>query len=82
MAEFEITRAEWESLHERFRMLKHDMGNHLGLMTAMAELFQRKPDYAEKLAAAVLERVPLMVEQMQLFQQELAGKLERGGPAE
>lgn len=60
--------SEREALLEAFRKLKHDINNTLAVFMAYSELAQRNPAHFEKLAKAVLERGPLMVEQLHEFQ--------------
>ncbi len=72
---FQMTRAEFEVLHEHYRKLKHDINNTLAVVMALSELGQRNPAHFEKLAKAVLTRGPEVVEQMQDFQNAMAAKL-------
>ena len=52
-APFEMTREELESIHEKFREVKHDINNTLAVIMALSELAQRNPAHYEKLAKAV-----------------------------
>lgn len=72
---FEITRAELEAVMEKFREVKHDINNSLAVILALSELSQRNPAHFEKLAKAVLERGPKMVQMLQDFQGLLGAKL-------
>jgi len=77
---FEMTRAELDAIHEKFRELKHNINNTLAVIMALSELAQRNPAHYEKLAKAVLTRSPEVVQSLQDFQGLLASKL-KGGPA-
>lgn len=77
-AQFEMTRAELEALHEQFRVVKHDINNTLAVIMALSELAQRNPAHYEKLAKAVLSRAPDVVQGLQTFQGQLGAKLKGG----
>jgi hypothetical protein len=77
---FQMTRAELESLHEKFRELKHNINNTLAVIMALSELAQRNPAHYEKLAKAVLTRAPEVVQSLQDFQGLMVAKL-KGGEA-
>jgi hypothetical protein len=70
-----LTRAELNALHSRFRDIKHDINNTLAVIMALSELGQRNPAHLEKLAKAVLERSPKVVEQLVSFSDELGAPL-------
>lgn len=74
-APFEMTRAELEALAEKYREVKHDINNSLAVVLALSELSQRNPVHFEKLAKAVLDRGPKMVQMLQDFQTLLGAKL-------
>jgi two-component sensor histidine kinase len=80
-APFQMSRAELESMHEKFRELKHNINNTLAVIMALSELAQRNPAHYEKLAKAVLTRAPEVVQSLQDFQGLLAAKLKGGEPA-
>ena len=63
-----------ESLHEKFREIKHSINNTLAVIMALSELSQRNPVHYEKLAKAVLQRGPDVVQQLQDFQVALSAK--------
>ena len=63
-----------ESLHEKFREIKHSINNTLAVIMALSELAQRNPAHYEKLAKAVLQRGPEVVQQLQDFQAALSAK--------
>ena len=65
---------ELESLHEKFREIKHSINNTLAVIMALSELAQRNPAHYEKLAKAVLQRGPDVVQQLQDFQTALNAK--------
>lgn len=67
---------------EKFRVLKHDINNTLAVIMALSELAQRNPVHFEKLANAVLQRGPTVVEGLQEFQNLLQHKLKPPGAAE
>lgn len=75
----QLTREDLESLHEKFREIKHSINNTLAVIMALSELAQRNPAHYEKLAKAVLQRGPDVVQQLQDFQMALSGKMK--GPA-
>ena len=77
---FQMTRAELEAMHEKYRELKHDINNTLAVIMALSELAQRNPAHYEKLAKAVLSRAPEVVQSLQDFQGLLQAKL-KGGEA-
>ena len=72
---FQITREEFEVLHEHYRKLKHDINNTLAVIMALSELSQRNPAHFEKLAKAVLTRGPEVVNALQEFQGLLGAKM-------
>ena len=74
-------REELESLHEKFREIKHSINNTLAVIMALSELSQRNPAHYEKLAKAVLQRGPEVVQQLQDFQAALNAKLKASGEA-
>jgi two-component sensor histidine kinase len=61
-----------DSLHEKFREIKHSINNTLAVIMALSELAQRNPAHYEKLAKAVLQRGPEVVQQLQDFQVALS----------
>ncbi len=75
---FEMSRAELEAMHEKFRELKHNINNTLAVIMALSELAQRNPAHYEKLAKAVLTRAPEVVQSLQDFQGILQAKLKGG----
>jgi len=74
-APFSITREELQALHDQFREIKHNINNTLAVIMALSELAQRNPAHYEKLAKAVLQRGPEVVQSLQDFQNRLGGKL-------
>ena len=72
---FQMTREELQAIHEKFREVKHNINNTLAVVMALSELAQRNPAHYEKLAKAVLQRGPDVVQQMQDFQTMLTAKL-------
>ncbi len=79
---FAITREDLLELQEKFRKVKHDINNTLAVIMALSELGQRNPAHYEKLAKAVLQRGPEVVQQLQDFQAALNDKLKAPAPAE
>lgn len=65
-----------QSLCEQFRDTKHDINNVFAVLLALAELSQRNPANLERLSAAVLERCPKVVQDLQSFQEALFAALE------
>ena len=72
---FQMSREELQAIHEKFREVKHNINNTLAVVMALSELAQRNPAHYEKLAKAVLQRGPDVVQQMQDFQTMLSAKL-------
>jgi hypothetical protein len=62
-----ITQEELVELQKKFSEIKHGINNALAVMMAMAEMSQRRPDYAEKLASSVLTKGPQIVSSLQEF---------------
>lgn len=75
---FEMTRAELEAMHEKYRELKHNINNTLAVIMALSELAQRNPAHYEKLSKAVLTRAPEVVQSLQDFQGLMQAKLKGG----
>ena len=72
---FQMSREELQAISDKFRDVKHDINNTLAVVMALSELAQRNPAHYEKLAKAVLQRGPAVVQQMQDFQTMLGAKL-------
>jgi hypothetical protein len=72
---FQMTREELQALYDKFRDVKHDINNTLAVIMALSELAQRNPAHYEKLAKAVLQRSPAVVQMMGDFQMMLSAKL-------
>lgn len=72
-----ISREELAQLQAKFSEIKHSINNALAVMMALSEMSQRRPDYAEKLAATVLAKAPQIVSSLQEFTQALN---EKAGP--
>jgi hypothetical protein len=71
-----ISRESLQSLQEDLRKLKHDMNNTFAVFLALAELAERNPVNYERLAKAVLDRCPKVVEELQSFQESLANAID------
>ena len=69
-----ISREELVELQKKFSEIKHTINNALAVMMAMAEMSQRRPDYAEKLASTVVTKGPQIVSGLQEFTQALNEK--------
>jgi hypothetical protein len=65
---------ELAKLQKKFSEIKHSINNALAVMMALSEMSQRRPDYAEKLAATVLNKAPQIVSGLQEFAQALNEK--------
>ena len=65
---------ELAQLQKKFSEIKHSINNALAVMMALSEMSQRRPDYAEKLAASVLSKAPQIVSSLQEFTQVLNEK--------
>ena len=70
-----LTRAELQELHAKFSEIKHSINNTFAVIMALSELGQRNPAHLEKLAKAVLQRTPDVVQQMSNFGEMLGAKL-------
>ncbi len=75
----QLNRDDLEELHEKFREIKHSINNTLAVIMALSELSQRNPAHFEKLAKAVLQRGPEVVQQLQDFQAALSAKSKEAG---
>ena len=80
--EFQMTREELQDFHDRFREIKHSINNTLAVIMALSELAQRNPAHYDKLAKAVLQRGPEVVQQLQDFQTSITLKLKTSEPEE
>ena len=78
-ADFHMTREDLQALMDKFRELKHGINNTLAVIMALSELSQRNPAHFEKLANAVLQRGPDVVQSLQEFQNALNAKLRPPG---
>jgi len=76
-----MTREDLQALHDYFREIKHNINNTLAVVMALSELAQRNPAHYEKLAKAVLQRGPDVVQALQDFQIKLGAKLQPGESA-
>lgn len=75
---FQMSREDLQAIYEKFREVKHNINNTLAVIMALSELAQRNTAHYEKLAKAVLQRSPDVVQQMQDFQMMLGAKLKGG----
>ncbi len=69
---FSLTQENYQELIELFREIKHDINNTLAVVMALSELAQRNPAHYEKLAKAILQRGPDVVQKLQDFQTAMA----------
>ncbi|MEY2494215.1 MAG: hypothetical protein QOJ45_707 [Verrucomicrobiota bacterium] len=69
-----ISQEELAELQKKFSDIKHAINNALAVLSALAEMSQRRPDYSEKLASAVLTKVPQLASSLQGFAQALNEK--------
>ena len=74
-----LNRSELEALNATFREMKHGINNTFAVIMALSELGQRNPAHLERLAKAVLQRSPEVVNQLTAFGEQLAAKLKKGG---
>ncbi len=72
-----ISHEEIVQLQKKFSEIKHGINNALAVMMALSEMSQRRPDYSEKLADAVLKKSPQIVSSLAEFTQALN---EKAGP--
>ena len=70
-----LTRGELLELHAKFREIKHSVNNTFAVIMALSELGQRNAAHLEKLAKAVLQRTPDVVQQLSNFGEMLGAKL-------
>jgi len=70
-----MNRSELEALHLKYREMKHAINNMFAVTMALSELGQRNPAHLERLAKAVLERSPDVVNQLTAFGEQLGAKL-------
>jgi deoxyribose-phosphate aldolase len=56
--QLEQLRKQMESLYQNLRTVRHAINNHVAVIMAMAELSQRNPAQAAKLAQICLEKAP------------------------
>jgi hypothetical protein len=80
-ATFTMSREELQALYDQFREIKHGINNTLAVVMALSELAQRNPAHYEKLAKAVLQRGPEVVQHLQEFQTRLSSKLKESDPS-
>ncbi len=73
-----MNRSELEALHLKYREMKHGINNMFAVIMALSELGQRNPAHLERLAKAVLERTPDVVNQLTAFGEALGAKLKPG----
>jgi len=73
-----LNRSELEALHLKFREMKHGINNMFAVIMALSELGQRNPAHLDRLAKAVLERTPDIVNQLTAFGEQLGAKLKPG----
>ena len=72
-----ISHEEIVQLQQKFSDLKHAINNALAVISALAEMSQRRPDYSEKLASTVMAKVPTIASGLQEFAKALS---EKAGP--
>jgi len=77
-----VTPEEFAQLQKKFSEVKHSINNALAVMMALSEMSQRRPDYSEKLASAVLTKAPQIVSSLQEFTQALNEKAGTKPPSE
>lgn len=76
-----MSREDLQELFDYFREIKHNINNTLAVVMALSELSQRNPAHFEKLAKAVLQRGPEVVNSLQDFQTKLGDKLKASEPS-
>jgi len=69
-----ISQEELVELQKKFSEIKHAINNALAVLSALAEMSKRRPDYSEKLVDAVLTKYPQIVSSLQEFTQALNDK--------
>lgn len=72
-----LTRGELEDLHAKYREMKHAINNMFAVIMALSELGQRNAAHLERLAKAVLQRSPDVVNQLTSFGEQLGAKLKQ-----
>ena len=73
-----LNRSELEALLAMYRKIKHGLFNDFAVFNALSELGQRNPAHLERLAKAVLDRIPEVVNQLTAFGEQLGAKLRPG----
>ena len=68
--------ADLKALADQFRDTKHNINNVFAVLLAMAELSERNPANYERLAKAVLERCPAVVQDLHNFHEALSSLIE------
>ena len=68
--------ADLNALADQFRDTKHNINNVFAVLLAMAELSGRNPANYERLAKAVLERCPAVVQDLHNFHEALNSVIE------
>lgn len=71
--QLEQLRKQIESLYQNLRTVRHAINNHVAVIMAMAELSQRNPAQAAKLAQICLEKAPQIVGAIGGFSELLNG---------
>lgn len=74
-----LNRSELGDLHAKYREMKHAINNTFAVIMALSELGQRNPAHLERLAKAVLQRSPEVVNQLAAFGEQLGAKLRQAG---
>jgi hypothetical protein len=69
--------ADLKALSDQFRDTKHNINNVFAVLLAMAELSERNPANYERLAKAVLERCPAVVQDLHNFHESLSLLIEK-----
>lgn len=71
----ELTAAQIQELNQQLATMRHDINNHLSLVMAAVELVRRKPEAAERMAAALTEQPAKIIASMKLFSAQFESAL-------
>ncbi|HNR72133.1 MAG TPA: hypothetical protein PLV05_00600 [Verrucomicrobiota bacterium] len=65
-----LTPPQIAELHRQLTKMRHDINNHLSLVTASLELVRYRPEKSERMLATVAEQPPRIAEALLRFSAE------------
>lgn len=65
--ELTLTAEQINSIRQKLSELRHNVNNHLSLLTAAAEILARKPELAQKISQNLIEQPQKIVEEIKSF---------------